>query len=215
MPLPPVNHLYFQQHSGFKGLSTFVFIDIPALAPSFPQWSFVFIEIPASVHQLRNPFLFPLQRQASCLWHDEPICAGFSSHLARSREWVGAGSSIAAQRSQQAASCGLASIYDPSLSCCACQETGSLFRSARGWRIHFKRRAKRRLLESQKPTTRIKRRRRENSGLHSKTCLERCLRRRSVVCYGLAGNRNRESRLTLLRVIFWNRGESFSFGCSR
>jgi len=48
------NYLCFQQHSRFRGLSTFVFIDIPALPPSFPQRPFVFIDIPAScVHFLK------------------------------------------------------------------------------------------------------------------------------------------------------------------
>jgi hypothetical protein len=47
IPLPAINHLSFQQHSRLKRLSAFVFIHIPALAPSFPQRSFVFIDIPA------------------------------------------------------------------------------------------------------------------------------------------------------------------------
>jgi hypothetical protein len=47
--LPPTNYLWFQQHSRFGGLSAFVFIDIPASWPSFPQRSFVFNDIPALV----------------------------------------------------------------------------------------------------------------------------------------------------------------------
>ncbi len=48
------NYLYFQQDSRFIGLSTFVFIHIPASASSFPRRSFVFIDIPASlVHFLK------------------------------------------------------------------------------------------------------------------------------------------------------------------
>jgi len=42
------NYLYFQQNSVILPLSTCIFIDIPVLFPSFPQWSFVFIDIPAS-----------------------------------------------------------------------------------------------------------------------------------------------------------------------
>jgi len=44
----PTNYLSFQQHSRFKQLRTFVFIDIPASWPSFPQRSFVFNDIPVS-----------------------------------------------------------------------------------------------------------------------------------------------------------------------
>ena len=44
---PPTNYLRFQQHSRLRGVSPCVFIDIPALPPSFPQRSFVFIDIPA------------------------------------------------------------------------------------------------------------------------------------------------------------------------
>jgi hypothetical protein len=52
--VPPNNYLRFQQHSRLLGLSTLFFIDIPASAPSFPQRSFVFMEIPALlVHFLK------------------------------------------------------------------------------------------------------------------------------------------------------------------
>jgi hypothetical protein len=47
--VPPTNYLFFQQHSRFRELSTFVFIHIPASVSSFPQRSFVFIDIPALV----------------------------------------------------------------------------------------------------------------------------------------------------------------------
>jgi hypothetical protein len=52
----PTNTLPFQQIFRFKKLSTFVFIDIPASAPSFPQRSFVFNNIPASFRQKTSPF---------------------------------------------------------------------------------------------------------------------------------------------------------------
>jgi hypothetical protein len=45
------NHLCFQEHSCFKRLSTFFFIDIPASLPGSPSRSFVFIDIPASFRQ--------------------------------------------------------------------------------------------------------------------------------------------------------------------
>jgi hypothetical protein len=48
---PSINHLSFQLHFGFGRISTFIFIHIPALPASFPQRSFVFIEIPASYVQ--------------------------------------------------------------------------------------------------------------------------------------------------------------------
>jgi hypothetical protein len=62
-PLPPTNYLSFQQHSRFRRLSAFVFIDIPASFPSFPQGSCVFIDIPASFGQKKNSFL---PKQTSC-----------------------------------------------------------------------------------------------------------------------------------------------------
>jgi hypothetical protein len=55
-----LNRLCFQQHSRLKGLSTFVFIHIPASFPNFPQQSFVFIDIPASFpHFLNSARFFP------------------------------------------------------------------------------------------------------------------------------------------------------------
>jgi len=45
--LPSTNHLSFQQHSRLRGLSTFVFIHIPALLWAAKTRSFVFIDIPA------------------------------------------------------------------------------------------------------------------------------------------------------------------------
>jgi hypothetical protein len=62
--------LCFQRHSRFIGLSAFVFTHIPALPPSFPQRSFVFIDIPASsVHFLK------LLRSS---WHREAVtCCRF------------------------------------------------------------------------------------------------------------------------------------------
>jgi hypothetical protein len=49
--LPSVNYLSFQQHSRFRRLTTFVFIDIPASPASFPKRPFVFIDIRASFVQ--------------------------------------------------------------------------------------------------------------------------------------------------------------------
>ena len=55
------NCICFQQHSRFMRLNTFVFIDIFAWQPGFPQWSFVFNNIPASfVH------FFKLLHSLSC-----------------------------------------------------------------------------------------------------------------------------------------------------
>ena len=42
------NPFYFQQHSDNSGLTTCVFIHIPALSPSFPERPFIFIDIRAS-----------------------------------------------------------------------------------------------------------------------------------------------------------------------
>jgi hypothetical protein len=39
--------LCFQEHSRFQRLTTFVFYNIPASPPLFPQRSFVFMDIPA------------------------------------------------------------------------------------------------------------------------------------------------------------------------
>ena len=49
--LQHANYLCFQQHSSNLRLSTFVFIDIPASFPSFPQRAFVFIDIAGSFVQ--------------------------------------------------------------------------------------------------------------------------------------------------------------------
>jgi hypothetical protein len=50
-PRPHANHLCFQQHSWIGGLSTFVFNNIQASFPTFPQRSFIFTEIQASFRQ--------------------------------------------------------------------------------------------------------------------------------------------------------------------
>ena len=46
--------LCFQQHSRFRGVTTFVFNNIPAFPPPVKRRPFVFIDIPASfVHFLK------------------------------------------------------------------------------------------------------------------------------------------------------------------
>ena len=45
------NCFYFQQHSRFRRLSTFIINNIPASPTSFPEGSFVFIDIRASFVQ--------------------------------------------------------------------------------------------------------------------------------------------------------------------
>ena len=53
--LQPTNYLYFQQHSRFQRVSTFIFIDIPASPWAAESRPFVFIDIPASlVHFLKS-----------------------------------------------------------------------------------------------------------------------------------------------------------------
>jgi hypothetical protein len=49
--MSPIDLLSFQRHSSYKQLSTCVFMHIPASFPTFPQRSFVFIDIPASFRQ--------------------------------------------------------------------------------------------------------------------------------------------------------------------
>jgi hypothetical protein len=49
--LPHTNYLSFQQHYRFRRVTTFVFYNIPASRASFPQRSFVFIDIPALLVQ--------------------------------------------------------------------------------------------------------------------------------------------------------------------
>jgi hypothetical protein len=56
--LPPTNYHSFQRHSRFRGLSTCVFIDIPALSGPFPQRSFVFNNIRASFRHFRKLQVF-------------------------------------------------------------------------------------------------------------------------------------------------------------
>jgi hypothetical protein len=61
----PIHHLQFlsfQQHSRFQRLTTYVFIDIPALPSLFPQRSFVFNNILALVGQFLKlvAFSFPI-----------------------------------------------------------------------------------------------------------------------------------------------------------
>jgi hypothetical protein len=50
----PANYLFFQQHSRFLRISTFVFKEIPASFPTFQHRSFVFNDIPASFHHFSN-----------------------------------------------------------------------------------------------------------------------------------------------------------------
>jgi hypothetical protein len=54
--LASYNNLSFQQHSRLIGLSTFLFTNIPASRPGFPQRSFVFNNIPALLVQKKNSF---------------------------------------------------------------------------------------------------------------------------------------------------------------
>ena len=64
---PPLNTLSFQRDSRFRRLTTFVFIDIPASAVSFPQRPFVFIDIRASfVKFLRVLSCCPPQGVSEC-----------------------------------------------------------------------------------------------------------------------------------------------------
>jgi len=67
-PLLSSNHLSFQQHSRYRGLSTFVFIDIPALPRAVESRPFVFIDIPALLlHFLKLlRFLPSLSELTSC-----------------------------------------------------------------------------------------------------------------------------------------------------
>ena len=60
--LPPAKHLCFQQNSRFIGLSTCVFIDIPASLRTLESRPFVFIDIPASLRQKKNSFFKFLRR---------------------------------------------------------------------------------------------------------------------------------------------------------
>ena len=58
----PINNLYFQQHSRFQRVSTFIFIDIPASPWAAESRPFVFIDIPASLCLFLKLLVFLLSR---------------------------------------------------------------------------------------------------------------------------------------------------------
>jgi len=66
--LPPTNYLSFQEHSRFKCVTTFVFIDIPASFWAAESWPFVFIDIPASLLHFLKLLQLPLSltRRTRC-----------------------------------------------------------------------------------------------------------------------------------------------------
>ncbi len=78
IPYITVKHLYFQQHSRYLRLSTCFFKYIPASSGSFPELSFVFIDIRASFLEFCSCYVpsfaeesdtvsFPMAYQSSSL----------------------------------------------------------------------------------------------------------------------------------------------------
>jgi hypothetical protein len=75
---------------------------------------------------LNDPsFVVPQKTNLLSVRADSPF-ASFSGPSGHSREWAGAGRSIAASCSKQGMPCGLKSAHNSSLCFCARQETGCL-----------------------------------------------------------------------------------------
>ena len=88
LPPPDANRLYFQRHSRFQRVTTFVFYNITALPPPVERRPFVFIDIAASLGHFLKLLVYSFTTSAtSCrrLRH-EPTVPPFRNPLKCSRQ---------------------------------------------------------------------------------------------------------------------------------